>query len=155
MSPTLLGSPDQIFGLASAVAGCAWLALACSPAAAAWTARVRLIAGRLVPLLFAVIYVVLFAGHGMAGGGYDSLAAVQRLMASPVLLTAGWLHFLAFDLFVGSWISERAAAIGIPHVLVLPLLALTFLFGPAGLLGFALLRLWWLRRQRTVVTLAS
>jgi hypothetical protein len=63
------------------------------------------------------------------------------------LLAAGWLHYLAFDLFVGAWIAERAGALGIPHLLVLPLLLLTFLFGPAGLLAFALLRALWQRRH--------
>ena len=55
-------------------------------------------------------YVVLFASKGMGGGGYDSLAAVQRLFAVPELLLAGWLHYLAFDLFVGVWIAKRAGA---------------------------------------------
>ncbi|KQV97615.1 ABA4-like family protein [Rhizobacter sp. Root1221] len=140
-------TPDLIFSMSNSLAMAAWLALAVSPHGARWTPRVRLVAGRLVPLLFAVVYVGLFATHGMAGGGYDSLAAVQRLMAVPGLLTAGWLHYLAFDLFVGTWIAERAGTLGVPHVLVLPLLALTFMFGPAGLLAFAALRFVWQRRH--------
>ena len=38
-----------------------------------------------------------------------------------------------------STIAYIAAALGIPHLVVLPLLALTFLSGPAGLLAFAVL----------------
>ncbi len=117
------------------------------PAGVRWAPRVRLVAGRVVPLLLAVVYVLLFASHGMGDGGYDSLAAVQRLLAAPPLLAAGWLHYLAFDLFVGAWIAERAGVLGLPHWLVLPLLALTFMFGPAGLLAFAAVRLLWLRRH--------
>ena len=90
--------------------------------------------------LWPPVYVVLFAAKGMGDGGYDSLAAVQRLLAVPELLLAGWLHYLAFDLFVGAWIAERAGASGLPHLAVLPLLALTFMFGPAGLLAFALVQ---------------
>lgn len=146
MTPIALVSADQIFQVASSIAALSWLALAVSPARAAWTPRVRLIAGRIVPLAFAVLYVALFAINGMGDGGYDSIASVQRLMARPELLTAGWLHFLAFDLFVGCWIAERAGALSIPHLLLLPLLALTFMFGPAGLLAFAALRAIWLRR---------
>ncbi len=139
---------DLIFSLASGLAMLAWLALAASPHGTRWSGRVRLIAGRVVPLIFAVIYVALFATHGMGGGGYDSIAAVQRLLAVPGLLAAGRLHYLAFDLFVGAWIAERAGVLGVPHLLVLPLLALTFMFGPAGLLAFAVLRLYWLRRSQ-------
>lgn len=104
-----------------------------------------------MPLIFAAVYVLLFASTGLQGGGYDSLAAVQRLMAVPALLTAGWSHYLAFDLVVGAWIAERSAALGIPHLIVFPLLGLTFLFGPAGLLAFAVVRVVCLRRRSGTV----
>jgi hypothetical protein len=145
MTPATLLDPDRIFSIAGTLAALAWLALALSPHGRRWTGRVRWWAGRAVPVLFAVVYVLLFAVHGMGAGGYGSLAEVRRLFDVPGLLAAGWLHYLAFDLFVGAWIAERAGALGIPHLLVLPLLLLTFLFGPAGLLAFALLRAVWLR----------
>jgi hypothetical protein len=44
-------------------------------------------------------------------------------------------------LFVGSWIVEDGLARGINRFLLIPCLALTFLFGPAGLLLFQGLRL--------------
>ena len=140
-------SPGLVFSLASSLALVGWIALAVSPEGTRWTRPARLFAGRIVPLLLAVFYVLLFATNGMGDGGYDSIAAVQRLFAVPGLLTAGWLHYLAFDLFVGTWIAERAGALGVPHWLVLPLLALTFMFGPAGFLAFGLLRPWWQRRH--------
>jgi len=147
-------APEAIFQAGSSLATLGWLALALSPAGARWTPAARRFAGRWVPLVLAVVYVALFARHGMGDGGYGSLAEVQRLLAVPGLLAAGWLHYLAFDLFVGAWISERAAALGLPHALVLPLLALTFLFGPAGLLGWAAVRavhaLW--QRRAAVAT---
>lgn len=138
-------TPDRIFSLANGLAALAWVVLAASPGSKAWAPVARRFAGRVVPLLFAFVYVALFAVHGMGDGGYDSLAAVQRLLASPPLLAAGWLHYLAFDLFVGAWIAEQAGVLRMPHLVVLPLLALTFLFGPAGLLGFAVLRAIWRR----------
>ncbi|MFM9915192.1 MAG: abscisic acid-deficient protein Aba4 family protein [Rhizobacter sp.] len=150
--------PDTVFGAASSLAMLGWTALSLSPAGARWAGAVRLLAGRVVPLLLAVVYVVLFARNGMADGGYGSLAEVQRLLAVPELLTAGWLHYLAFDLFVGAWIAERGAALGLPHLALLPLLALTFLFGPAGLLAFVTLRAfvhWWRRYRGGVVAAAA
>ncbi|QPF71598.1 DUF4281 domain-containing protein [Roseateles sp. DAIF2] len=138
--------PAVFFSLGSKLALLGWAALVLSPYRVSWAARARWLAGRLIPLLLAVAYVLLFATNGMGDGGYDSMAAVQRLLAQPALLSAGWLHYLAFDLFVGSWIAERAGRLGLPHLVLLPLLALTFLFGPAGLLAFALLREVWRRR---------
>jgi hypothetical protein len=146
MPTTTLPDPELLFNLASRLAMLGWLALALSPVNARWSPGARWIAGRVVPGLLALGYVAIFVTTGMAGGGFDSLAAVQRLFDVPQLLVAGWIHFLAFDLFVGAWIAERAGALGIPHALLLPVLALTFLFGPAGLLGFAVVRAAWQRR---------
>ena len=52
------------------------------------------------------------------------------------LLLAGWVQYLAFDLFIGAWQVRDARTQGISHLLVIPCLLLTFLFGPAGLLHF-------------------
>jgi hypothetical protein len=132
---------DTIFGAAGALAMSGWLALAVSPARTRWAPLARRYAGRAIPLLLAAMYVALIVRH-WGPGGFGSLAEVRALFDVPGLLLAGWLHYLAFDLFVGAWIAERGAALGMPHTLLLPVWALTFLFGPAGLLAFALLRLW-------------
>ena len=158
MSPSLFPTPDALFGAANGLAMLGWIALAVSPARARWAGAARRFAGRVVPLLLAAVYVVLFARNGMADGGYGSLAEVRRLFAVPELLTAGWLHYLAFDLFVGAWIAERSAELGLPHLALLPLLVLTFLFGPAGLLAFVTLRAfvhWWRRYRAGVVAAAA
>src|SRR5690606_6474254 len=77
-----------------------------------------------------------FAG---AEGGYSSLAAVGTLFASEPVRLAGWVHYLAFDLFVGAWIAERADDAGISRIIQAPSLAATFLFGPVGLLVYLML----------------
>lgn len=133
-------APDTVFRAGNALALLGWIALAVSPPSARWAPRVRRLAGRALPLVFAVLYVAMLLVHRPAEGGFGSVAEVQALFAQPGPLVAGWLHYLAFDLFVGAWIAERAAALALPHALVLPLLLLTFLFGPAGFLAFVLLR---------------
>ena len=67
-------------------------------------------------------------------GGFSSLAGVRALFDNPWGLLAGWTHYLAFDLFIGGWEVRDAQRRGVPHLLIVPALALTFLFGPAGLL---------------------
>ena len=59
---------------------------------------------------------------------------------TPWLLLAGWIHYLAFDLFVGSWEVRDAQERGIPHLAVVPCLLLTFMFGPAGWFLYNLVR---------------
>ncbi len=148
MTSIPLPPADALFGAANILAMLGWIALALSPARVRWAGAARGFAGRVVPLVLSVVYVALFLRNGMADGGFGSLDEVRRLFAVPELLLAGWLHYLAFDLFVGAWIAERGAALGLPHLALLPLLALTFLFGPAGLLAFLALRalVQWRRR---------
>ena len=136
----MLLDPDQIFQLANAVAMLGWVALAASPGAAPWAAPVRRATGRWLPLALSLLYVAMLLKHWPAQGGFGSVAEVQTLFMAPGALVAGWVHYLAFDLFVGTWIAERAAALKMHHALLLPVLLLTFLFGPAGWLAFNLLQ---------------
>ena len=137
-------SPDLSFRAGNLLALAGWIALALSPPSRRWTPRVWQLTGLWVPLLLALAYVALLLGH-WGPGGFGSLAEIRQLFERPGLLAAGWLHYLAFDLFVGTWIARDAAQRGLPHLAVLPCLALTFLFGPAGLLAYAVLTL--LRRR--------
>lgn len=131
------------FGTGNMIALLAWLALLVSLFVAALRERIWTVTGRLIPALFAVGYVVMLAqGWGRSpGGGFGSVAEVRTLFGDDNALTAGWLHYLAFDLFVGTWIARDGLARGVPALLLIPCLALTFLVGPVGLLLYLLLRL--------------
>ena len=65
-------------------------------------------------------------------GGFSSLDDVALLFSNPWMLLAGWIHYLAFDLLVGTWEARDSRDRGIPHLLLVPCLILTFLFGPPG-----------------------
>jgi hypothetical protein len=64
------------------------------------------------------------------------------------VLLAGWVHYLAFDLFIGAWICRRAAADGLNPWLARLCLPPTFLAGPAGLLLFLAIRFALVRESR-------
>lgn len=132
--------PDTVFQAASTAALLAWLALLLSPPSARWARPVWRLCGRLVPLGLSLLYVAMLAAHWRGQGGFGTLAEVKALFDVPGVLVAGWVHYLAFDLFVGAWIAERSAALALPHWQVVPVLLLTFMFGPAGLLAFVMLR---------------
>ncbi len=87
------------------------------------------------------------------GGGFGSVPQVRALFASDAGLVAGWLHYLAFDLFVGTWIAREGLAARMPRLLIAPCLPLTFLFGPVGLLLFLALRT--LRSRRLGLAVAA
>jgi hypothetical protein len=132
-------SAEQLFSLTNFLALLGWLLLVCA-GRARWAAS--LVLGVVLPLLLAVVYTGLLVGHwGESGGNFQTLAGVSTLFENHWLLLAGWVHYLAFDLFIGAWEVRDSKALGISHWIVLPCLALTFLFGPAGLLLYFLIRI--------------
>ena len=138
-------TPEQIFSLASTTAMAGWLVLLASPAIPVWADR---ISGIALPLLLSVGYsALILAFWSGSEGGFGSLAEVMQLFTLPELVLAGWIHYLAFDLFIGAWECRTARAEGIRFWFVIPCLGLTFMFGPVGLLLFMALRL--VRRVQT------
>ena len=106
-------TPDLMFTLANMVAAAAWLLLATAPRQR-W---VSLITRLIVPGLFAMVYVGIAAATlSGSDGGFSSLDGVARLFANRWLLTAGWLHYLAFDLLIGTWEVRDAQRRGVGHV---------------------------------------
>ncbi|MEO5820612.1 MAG: ABA4-like family protein [Vicinamibacteraceae bacterium] len=120
-------TPDQMFSIVNPLAALSWLALIVVPR------RAAIVSGLVVPVLLAALYAGLIASHWSgADGGFSTLSEVARLFANRWLLLAGWVHYLCFDLLVGTWEVQDARARGMSHLLVVPCLILTFLFGPAG-----------------------
>ncbi len=79
-------------------------------------------------------------GTAPADAGFGSLDAVASLFTVRGLLLAGWIHYLAFDLFVGSWEVSDSRANGIHHLFVVPCLFATFMAGPPGLRCISLVK---------------
>jgi hypothetical protein len=131
-------SADQLFSICNSTALVGWLILAIF-GRKRWAGS--LVTGAILPLLLAVAYATVLGGHwGERSGGFDSLSHVAALFSNRWLLLAGWIHYLCFDLFVGSWEVRDAAVHGISHWLVIPCLFFTFMFGPVGLLLYFVLR---------------
>ena len=84
-----------------------------------------------------------------AEGGFDTLANVQMLFSNPAAALAGWVHYLAFDLFVGGVVAKQADEIGLSRLIQAPVLLMTFMFGPFGYVLFVLIKTAMLRFQST------
>ena len=70
------------------------------------------------------------------------------------LVVAGWVHYLAFDLFTGSWELADSRKRGLPHAVLIPILLLTFLFGPIGSLTYLAVRTVFGKRNPTDAAVA-
>ena len=125
---------DLIFKICNAAALASWVLLVAAPR---WKQIPQIIRWGVITLM-AVLYSVLIAVYffRVEGGGFSSLAAVQALFTSREVALAGWVHYLAFDLFVGLWIAEKSDSLRIARIAQAPVLVTTFMFGPLGFLLF-------------------
>jgi hypothetical protein len=128
---------ERVFSLAGAIAAVGWLCLVFVPR----KPFTQIISGLIAPLILAAMYLILIVGNIRgAEGGFGSLADVATLFQKRELLLAGWIHYLAFDLFIGAWETRDAAHNQIPHLVVIPCLVMTFMLGPIGLLFYMAIR---------------
>ena len=128
---------EQLFSMAGFLAMAGWILLLILPR----NPIAQRVAGITVPLILSVGYLILIARHFRgAEGGFGSLADVATLFQKRELLLAGWIHYLAFDLFIGAWETRDAQRNGLPHLVVIPCLVMTFLLGPIGLLFYFAIR---------------
>lgn len=133
------------FGAANGLALVMWLALIALPRWPALLAAILYIGVALPCLAYTLALAGVLAGAldpAGAGASFDfgSIGGVRSIFASDAGVTIGWMHYLAFDLFVGLWIARDADAKEFSRLAQAPVLLLTFLAGPVGLLAWLAIR---------------
>jgi heme A synthase len=133
-------APDSVFQLCSTIAMIGWLLLIIlSPF---WFDTDKLLVG-IITTLFAIVYAWLISQSFQPGDfeKFGTLDGVMSLFTNKTAVTAGWVHYLAFDLMVGIWVKKNSMKYGISHWLIIPCLLFTFMMGPVGLLLYLIIRL--------------
>ncbi len=69
-----------------------------------------------------------------------TLAGIAPLLGSPEGATIAWVHFLAFDLFIGRWIYLDSRERRVSALLMAPILFFTLMLGPLGFLTYLMVR---------------
>ena len=77
---------------------------------------------------------------------YLSLAKLYTLFATESFLLIFWLHFLALNLFMGSWIARDGIKYNVPRNLAFFPLILVYLAGPLGLVLYWIIRIFYAKR---------
>lgn len=131
---------DSIFELANTSVLIPWLLLIILPRWR-WTQYLVIAGG--FSILLGALYVMLFLQQSsdFDFSNFGSLKGVTQLFSDPNLVLIGWIHYLAFDLFVGAWEVNNAQKIGISHWLVIPCLIFTFMLGPTGLVIYFIIKI--------------
>lgn len=132
-------TPDSIFSICNSIALVGWLILIIvSPF---WLDTDKLLIGIIITL-FAIVYAWCISQSFNAGDfeKFSTLDGVMSLFTNKMAVTAGWVHYLAFDLMTGIWIKKNSEKYGISHWLIIPCLLFTFMLGPVGLLMYLIIR---------------
>lgn len=136
---------DLIFTIASNGVMLFWLLLAFAPRTELVMKIVFYGGAGLLSLTYALIIIPLMTGV-IDGGGSGAqpnlftLDGVQELLSSDGGATIGWIHYLAFDLFVGIWVARNADRYGFNRIIQIPFLFFTLMLGPLGLTLYLLVR---------------
>ncbi|MEO0618023.1 MAG: ABA4-like family protein [Pseudomonadota bacterium] len=123
----------RLFELANAAVLPAWLYLLVGPRSIHW---LNVVAQYIWPAGLALAYALIVIPQlgSLDFSNFGSLDGVQSMLSNDAGMTAGWLHYLAFDLFVGGWIARQADKAGWHRIAQVPVLLATFMLGPLGLL---------------------
>ena len=79
---------------------------------------------------------------------YLSLDNLYTIFATESFLLVFWLHFLALNLFLGSWVSRDGVKYGMPRNLIFIPLILIYFSGPVGLVLYWLMRVFYAKKLR-------
>jgi hypothetical protein len=138
-----------LFSLTNAVALALWIVLILLPRRPFALALVLYAGVGLLCLAYVAMAAALLAGwadpaRDAGAPAMDladySIAGLKNAIRSVGAIALGWTHYLALELFTGLWIARDADAKGFSRVTQAPVLLLTFLAGPAGLLAWLLIR---------------
>jgi hypothetical protein len=132
-------NPESIFQLCNTIALAGWIILILLPF---WLKSDKFILGIIITL-FCIVYAWLVLTNFEINdfSKFGSLAGVMELFSRKEIVVAGWVHYLAFDLLAGLFIKRNAIRYGISHWIVIPVLLLTFMLGPFGLLLYLIIRM--------------
>jgi hypothetical protein len=138
-----------LFSITNAIALVAWAILLLAPRRPAPLAIVLYLGVGLLCLIYAASFAALFAGWAdpARDAGVPphtlidySVEGLKPFFRSDGGIVVGWTHYLALDLFTGLWIARDADHKGFSRLAQAPVLLLTFIAGPLGLLIYLIVR---------------
>jgi len=131
---------DTIFAISSLFTMPFWLLMIFLPSWR-WTERIMHSLWTIVPAALAYTLLVVPRVPALLPLlANPELASIATLLGTPSGATIGWIHFLAFDLFVGRWAYLESRQRNIHPVLTAFVLFFILMFGPLGFMLYLLLR---------------
>ena len=147
---------DILFSLSNILTMPFWLLMILLPTWR-WTERLMQSVWTVAPAALAYVILVL---PGMLSLlpllANPQLGTIAALLGTPAGATIGWIHFLAFDLFVGRWAYLDSRQRRLHPVLASITLFFILMFGPLGFILYLITRSLFARQSnRMIATPAS
>ena len=106
-----------------------------------------------LPLIFGLIYVYIFYQLMLLNEDildylsiYSGLDGLADLFTNELFLLIFWVHFLAINLFLGSWVSRDSLKYNMPKIFSAISLILIYFTGPIGLIVYWILRIFFAKK---------
>jgi len=131
---------EQLFQVSNLLVMPFWALMILAPR---WRWSQRIVGSLWIVVPPALLYAALVLpgmGQLLPALANPSLDGIAALLGRPDGAVIGWIHFLAFDLFVGRWAYLDSQERGISPWLVSLTLFFVLMFGPLGLLLYLLVR---------------
>lgn len=138
---------EQLFQISNLLVMPFWALMILAPR---WRWTRRIVGSLWIVVPPALLYAALVLpgiGQLLPALANPSLAGIAGLLGLPSGALIGWIHFLAFDLFVGRWVYLDSQERGISPWLASPTLFFVLMFGPLGLLLYLIVRAYSLRQE--------
>ena len=127
-------SAEHLFAIVNTLILPAWLMLMFAPQ---WRWTKTIVLSGCYALVFSTIYFLLIVlNFDLNNFNFNSLENVKHVFANDYFLLAGWVHYLAFDLLIGSWLIMDSQKNNIYSKKLIPILLFTFYLGPIGYLFY-------------------
>ena len=107
----------------------------------------------IIPLILSTLYIYLIYQAFIMDESlaqifnlYLSIDGLYTIFATENFLLSFWIHFIALNLFVGSWISRDGVKYNIPRGVVFFPLILVYFIGPIGLVLYWIIRVFYAKK---------
>lgn len=138
---------DVLFGAANVLALLCWIGLILGPRGNLPHAAIMYVGVGLLCAAYALLLLLLLGGAvdsgsvaDAGGANFTTIEGVRNIFLSDGGVTVGWIHYLALDLFTGLWIARDADSKAFQRWWQVPVLLVTFVAGPLGLLIWLTIR---------------
>ena len=129
-------TPEAVFQIANGTAPIAWAAMIIAPRAK--FVQHVILSGAFVLLLASAYALIILSHFEPARADFMSLEGVTAMLNDPWAMTAGWIHYLAFDMLAGIIITKKGLDMKMNRWALLPCQLGCFMLGPVGILLFAI-----------------